>query len=267
MKITFLDVETTGLLRDPRARVIELGFSTWEKGKPVHKQSTLIKSVESIPENISQINGITIEMLKDAPTFEEVWVTNKEYFQDALLVAHNLAFDVGMMNRELFRTERFPLGNMGIDTLPLSRKILPELSSYRLAEVARHFGIVNENPHRAMGDLETLEKILSKLLGSDPGIFDEGIMRLFCLWGGYSSHRYFKDVIQYALQNGKKIQVKGDFTKGLVQSPPLAMKPLETTAISLIGEVSDQRYDIPFDRIFAVEIEGGRSGEKWIDGE
>ena len=261
MKVTFIDVETTGLLRDSRARVIELGFSTWENGKPIHKISTLIKSVETVPENITRINGISTAMLKDAPTFEDVWEENKKYFQEALLVAHNLAFDIGMVNRELMRVSRVPLGNMGIDTLPLSRKMLPDLSSYRLGEIARYYCILNENPHRALGDLETLEKIFSRLLGSPPSTYDEGIMRLFCLWGGYPSHRYFKDVIQYAFQNRKKISVTADFASGLVQSKAIVMDPLDTNAVSLTGEISGEKVEIPFDRMLALEIEGVLSGE------
>lgn len=261
MKVTFLDVETTGLLRDSRARIIELGFSTWENGNPLQKYSTLIKSVGVVPENISRINGITTEMLKDAPGFEDVWKESKKYFQGSLLVAHNLAFDVGMINRELVLANRIPLGNMGIDSLPLSRKMLPELSSYRLGEVARHMGILNENPHRAMGDLETLEKIVSKLLGTSPGSFDEGVMRLFCLWGGYPAHRYFKDVFQFAYQKKKKISVIANLSKGLKQSDPIVLDPLDMNAVSLIGERLGEKTEIPFDRIFALEIAENQAGD------
>ncbi|WP_053765142.1 3'-5' exonuclease [Leptospirillum ferriphilum] len=261
MKVTFLDVETTGLLRDSRARIIELGFSSWENGKLLRKTSTLIKGADIVPDNISKINGITTEMLKDAPKFEEVWKSIKGDIQGSLLVAHNLAFDVGMVNRELILADRIPLGNMGIDTLPLSRKMLPELSSYRLGEIAKHMGILNENPHRAMGDLETLEKIVSNLLGSLPGTFDEGVMRLFCLWGGYPAHRYFRDVVQCAFQKKKKISVLADFSRGLQETDPIVLEPLHANAVSLIGEHLGEKLEIPFDRILSLEIEGLLPGE------
>ena len=73
MKVTFLDVETTGLLRDPEARIIEIAFSTWDKGKSVRKFSSLVRGAETVSAEITRINGISSEMLRDAPSFEEIW--------------------------------------------------------------------------------------------------------------------------------------------------------------------------------------------------
>lgn len=262
MKITFVDVETTGLLRDTQARIVEMAFSTWEEGKQIRKCSTLIRGAEEIPLNITRINGITLEMLKDSPTFEEFWKENGEYFQGSILVAHNLAFDAGMINRELVLAERVPLGNRGIDTLPLSRKMLPELPSYRLGEIARHMGILNENPHRALGDLEALEKIMEKLLERGPGSFDEGIMGLFCLWGGYPSHRYFRDVVQFSIRKNRSLLVYTAPENGLREKVPVSIRPTGITASSVVGNLIDTETEILFDSMIEVSIEGYEAGRK-----
>lgn len=260
MKITFVDVETTGLLRDTQARIVEIAFSAWEDGKQTRKFSTLVRGAEHVPQNITRINGITLEMLKDAPTFEEFWKDNGAFFQGGILVAHNLAFDAGMLNRELVRAERVPLGNRGIDTLPLSRKMLPELPSYRLGEIARHMGVLNENPHRALGDLETLEKILLKLLERGPGNFDEGIMSLFCQWGGYPSHRYFKDVVEFSMRKGRNLLVYTAPENGLREKAPVTIRPVGMTASSVVGNLHAIETEIRFDSMIEVSVEGYESG-------
>ncbi|MHB1285119.1 MAG: 3'-5' exonuclease [Leptospirales bacterium] len=254
MKVTFLDVETTGLLRDPEARIIEIAFSSWEKGKSVGKFSSLVRGADVVSPEITKINGISSEMLNDAPSFEEVWKECRDFFLDSILVAHNLTFDVGMMNRELLLSGRVPLGNRGIDTVPLSRKMLPGLPNYRLGEVGKHLGIFNEAPHRAQGDLDALEKILSKLLETPPSSFDEGILGLFCQWGSYPSHRYFRDVAQFAYNHQKGLELVPAPREGLRETKPIPVTPVRVTSMGVVGELGGEVREYAFDSLIEISL-------------
>ncbi len=254
MKVTFLDVETTGLLRDPEARIIEIAFSTWDKGKSVRKFSSLVRGAETVSAEITRINGISSEMLRDAPSFEEIWKDQREYFVDSILVAHNLAFDAGMLNRELLLAGRVPLGNRGIDTVPLSRKMLQGLPSYRLGEVGKHLGVFNEMPHRAQGDLDALEKILSRLLETPPSGFDEGILGLFCLWGAYPSHRYFRDVALFAFNHQRGLELFPAPKEGLREAEPIPVRPVRITPMGLVAELGGKVQEYPFDSLIEIGV-------------
>ncbi|MHB1606338.1 MAG: 3'-5' exonuclease [Leptospirales bacterium] len=254
MKITFLDVETTGLLRDPEARIIEIAFSTWENGKSVRKVSSLVRGADTVSKEITRINGISSEMLKDTPSFEEIWKEYREFFVDSILVAHNLAFDVGMLNRELLLAGRIPLGNRGIDTVPLARKMLQGLPNYRLGELCRHMGILNENPHRALGDLEALEKILSILLETPPSSFDAGVLGIFCLWGSYPSHRYFRDVAMFAFNNQKRLDLFFAPREGLRDMEPISVKPVRIASMGLVAESGECAEEYPFDSLIEIGV-------------
>lgn len=264
LKITFLDVETTGLLRDPQARIIEIAFSTWENGKPVKKFSSLVRGAETVSAEITRINGISSEMLKDTPSFEEIWKEYREYFLDSILVAHNLTFDVGMLNRELQLSGRVPLGNRGIDTVPLARKMLQGLPNYRLGEVGRHLGVMNENPHRALGDLEALEKILSILLETPPSSFDVGVLGLFCLWGSYPSHRYFRDVAMFAFKYQKRLDLFLAPSEGLRDTKPISVKPVRITSMGLVAESDEGIKEYSFDSFIEIGVTRHEPGSLFL---
>ncbi|EQD54303.1 DNA polymerase III, epsilon subunit, partial [mine drainage metagenome] len=142
----YLDVETSGLLRDPEARVVEWALSVWNGTVEVFRGESLVSGEGMIPEAVSKINGITMEMTIGCPTFKELYGEWKDHLTKAILVAHNLSFDLGMINRDLIRQGEAPLGNPGIDSLALFRRMKPDLSSYKLTELVRVMGVLHENP-------------------------------------------------------------------------------------------------------------------------
>jgi DNA polymerase-3 subunit epsilon len=260
LKITFVDVETTGLLRDPDARIVEVAMSSWENGKSVERCSSLIRGADAISPEITRINGITAEMIRDAPSFEEYWKEKRGLFVDAMVIAHNLSFDMGMINRELFRSGRVPLGNRGIDTVPLSRKFLPNIKSYRLGEIAKELGVINESPHRALGDLDALEKIVSRMLETSPPLFDSGILALFCQWGAYSSHRYFKDVAMLGFERQIPLELTISPGGRLDRGESISIRPTRVHAVGLSGEGAEGIKDFPFDSLVEIGIRGHEPG-------
>ena len=89
---------------------------------------------------ITQITGITQEMVANAPRIEEVMPELLEFLEGAVVVAHNAAFDVGFLNYELQRLSGRRLGEGAIDTLPLARALAPGLPNYKLHTVAEALG-------------------------------------------------------------------------------------------------------------------------------
>ena len=95
---------------------------------------------------ITQITGITQEMVADAPRIEEVIPELLEFLEGAVIVAHNAPFDVGFLNYELQRLKGRRLGEGAIDTLPLARLLAPGLPNYRLHTVADALGAPVSRP-------------------------------------------------------------------------------------------------------------------------
>ena len=86
---------------------------------------TLVNPQRPIPPMITQITGITQEMVAGAPRIEEVIPELLEFLEGAVVVAHNAPFDVGFLNYELQRLKGRRLGEGAIDTLPLARALAP----------------------------------------------------------------------------------------------------------------------------------------------
>ncbi len=160
------DVETTGL-SSFSDRIVELGAVVFENGQIISKYSTLVNPGCPIPLAASQVNHITNEMLANAPTESQVYPSFVNFLGDALqgntiICAHNASFDMGFISSTLER-----LGYNGtiryVDTLSLSRRRL-SLENYKQDTVAKHYGFINMNSHRAVSDAEVCGKILWELL-------------------------------------------------------------------------------------------------------
>ncbi len=255
MRIAFLDVETSGLLRDPSARVVEWGLSVWEGEKEIFRGESLVSGDSKIPEEVSRINGITTEMTVGFPTFPEIWNQWKPSLEGAIVVAHNLSFDMGMMNRDLMRAGIPPEGNPGIDSLAMFRRMMPDLSSYKLTELVKTMGVIHQNPHRALGDVDAMREVLTRLFEKPLATHDEGVLRMWCSWGGTSAHRYQKDVLVWSRERSIPVTISRQFPGGL-----LSWGKMSGTVISLNGEtvrIRDQEgneLSIPMEEIMAVNL-------------
>ena len=146
-------------------------------------------------------------MVRDAPSFSEFWEEHKEEFPGKLIVAHNLSFDLGMINRELMRLEKRPLGNPGIDTVPVLKTLLPKEKSHRLQNLAKSLGVSQERGHRAEDDVRALEQVLAIGLGKPlDEIFGKLSIEL-SFWGGAASHRYFRDNVYWCQKTESPLEL------------------------------------------------------------
>lgn len=149
-----LDLETTGgtPLHD---RITEIALIRFEYGLETDRWETLVNPGTSIPPFISHLTGITNEMVKDAPTFEEVAHKLYSYIEGAVLAAHNVRFDHGFLKSE-FRRLGAMLRQKVMCTVKLSRKLYPQHRSHSLDAIMHRHGLVTHARHRAMGDVELL---------------------------------------------------------------------------------------------------------------
>lgn len=166
------DIETTGLsaIKD---RITEIGAVKIKQGRQVDRFSELINPEIPIPENITKLTGITNAMVRDKETIKYILPKFLEFVGDSPVVAHNAGFDCGFI-----KTKAKELGlnvnNIIIDTLQLSRILLPDLKRHKLNLVCEYLGISLENHHRAADDAEATARMMLKFIEimKDKGIND-----------------------------------------------------------------------------------------------
>ena len=158
----FFDVETTGLNPRYGDEICEFGAARVVGGQIVDSSETLINPGRSIHPDASAINGITDEMVKDSPMFDEVYPSIIEIFSDAVLVAHNAKFDIGFLSAAFNNFGFPPLKNIVLDNVRLSRTLNPYIRSHSLANLKRKFGIQSDHAHRALDDAKSLAIIFDQ---------------------------------------------------------------------------------------------------------
>ncbi len=160
----FFDLETTGLSPYWGHEICEFGAVRTVGNKSDKSYSVLIHPGRPIPPEIFSINGITDEMVKDSPRFDEVYSSIMEYFGDAVLVAHNAHFDVKFLACTFQKYGYAPLNNLILDSVRISRKMHPELPSHSLMSLKAEFGIHVDRNHRALDDSLALATIFNRYL-------------------------------------------------------------------------------------------------------
>ena len=120
--VTFcvLDIETTGTDRGGDL-ITEIGVVKVRRGECLGTMATLINPGKAIAPSVVVLTGITESMVASAPRIESVLPALQEFVGDAVIVGHNVGFDMGFINAALLRSDRALFGNTVIDTLPLAR--------------------------------------------------------------------------------------------------------------------------------------------------
>lgn len=156
------DIETTGL-NSKTDEIIEIGAIKVNNNQIVDTFSTLIKPEYLIDPFITSLTGITNEMVKDAPFIKEVLLSFLNFIDDDILIGHNVNFDINFIYDSLIKHDLGVLKNNFVDTLRLSRKLLPDLKHHRLSDLSKHYSINSEGSHRALKDTEITLEVYYKL--------------------------------------------------------------------------------------------------------
>jgi DNA polymerase-3 subunit epsilon len=166
-KYAIIDVETTGGTARYE-RITEIAIVIHDGTKVVDTFSTLINPERSIPWSITQLTGITDEMVADAPRFFEVAKQIVQLTEDAIFVAHNVSFDFNFI-REEFARLGYTYSRRQLCTVRLSRKTFPGLPSYSLSNLKKHFGIAADRSHRALDDTLATVELFERILAAQEG--------------------------------------------------------------------------------------------------
>jgi len=162
-ELVVVDLETTGMGECPPERALEVAVVRLAPdGTPLREWETLLRPDR--PVELSWLHGITDGMVAEAPRFARVAGELAGWLQDAVVVGHNPAFDVGFLRGELAlcgrELPRLPL----LCTRELTRRLYPDLDSYRLASCCDWFGIPRDRAHAALDDARATAALLRRLL-------------------------------------------------------------------------------------------------------
>jgi DNA polymerase-3 subunit epsilon len=171
---SIIDVETTGTA-NATSRMTEIAIICHDGQKIVEQFQSLINPQCWIPSYITQLTGISNDMVRKAPTFEQIADEVRRLTQNTAFVAHNASFDYGFVKREFGRLdEHFERDTLC--TVRLSRKIFPGFPTYSLGRLCQSLRIPHTDHHRAMGDAAATMRLFELLLQNDrQGLLKEWI--------------------------------------------------------------------------------------------
>ncbi|MBL1279639.1 MAG: GIY-YIG nuclease family protein [Fluviicola sp.] len=166
MLFAICDIETTG--GSPKdSKITEIAIYKHDGHKVVDEFDTLVNPEMPIPPFIVNLTGISDRMVENSPRFFEIAKDIIEFTKDCVFVAHNVAFDYGILRAE-FRTLGFDYRLPHLCTVSTSRFVLPGHESYSLGKLTRALGIDLIGRHRAGGDALATAKLFSILYEKDP---------------------------------------------------------------------------------------------------
>jgi len=152
-ELAFVDIETTGSHFD-RDRITEIGIKTLS-GDQIHVWERLINPQTYIPQNIQRLTGISLQMVENQPSFDEIAKELKQALEGKIFIAHNARFDYGFIKASFKR--------IGIDfkpkvlcTVKLSRLLFPDQARHNLDTIIHCHGLQVSARHRALGDADIL---------------------------------------------------------------------------------------------------------------
>lgn len=173
---TVIDIETTGL--DQRFdQIIEIGAIKVVNNAIADTFESLIQPnpgfvlgdddewhEEYVDDFITELTGITNEMLKAAPTPEEILPEFVAFIEKDILLGHNVHFDINFLYDLLFETLEYRLCNDFVDLLRLSRKVYPHFENHKLATLANQLGVNEIKGHRALSDCRITHECFQELI-------------------------------------------------------------------------------------------------------
>lgn len=162
-----VDLETTGL--DPKKdKIIEIGACRVADGRITDTLSMFISPRRRLDERITEITGITDQMLEGSPGIEEVIGQVVDFCRGLPILGHHVIFDYSFLKRASINAG-LEFEKYGIDTLSLCRRFMPDENKKNLAAACSFYGIINEEAHRALSDAKAAHYLYQKIKMSHPG--------------------------------------------------------------------------------------------------
>lgn len=262
--LAVVDVETTGL--DPRRghRVCEVAILRFDGGEPTASWQQLVNPQRPIEPGAYQVNGISEEMVADAPTFAEIAPQVVELTRGAILVGHNVWFDTRFLAAELDCLGQPPIIPPAcLDTLSLARALL-DLPRYSLTAVSSALRVrAAGRAHRALADATLTWGVLTKLLvflAEDDIVTVEDVLKV---QHGSSyhlpqDHLQVPAPIQRALSEGLALQIHYTDASGRTThrrvNPMRVVAGAECPALEAYCQLRNQVRHFRLDRIVSYDL-------------
>lgn len=151
--LLFLDLETTGF-DNKKDTILEIAAARWDGERIIDKYETIIKIDENVKISnfVQNLTGITPEMCqKEGIPLSQARIELNEFLQDDdIITGHNISFDTGFL-----KENTFDITQREIDTFILSLLVMGRTEeSHSLEVLSEKYGLIHENAHRAMSDVE-----------------------------------------------------------------------------------------------------------------
>ncbi|HLJ83022.1 MAG TPA: exonuclease domain-containing protein [Candidatus Eremiobacteraceae bacterium] len=176
-RFAVVDIETTGSVAGNDA-MTEIAIVHVEDGRITRRWRSFVNPERPIPPFITQLTGITDEMVAGAPYLRDVLPTVLSRLDGYVFVGHNVRFDAGFVDFELRRHGYAGLNTPTIDTLALARRTIAEVPNYKLGTLTRELGLDVERHHRALADATATADLLVHCIKrlEDRGVFTYGAL-------------------------------------------------------------------------------------------
>lgn len=159
-----VDVETTGGSPERGHRITEVAVVAIDDGLITEDFQTLVNPGRTIPKRISELTGITPEMVEHAPFFEDIAEDLFSWLEGRVFVAHNVQFDWAFIGAQLGDAIGFVPDVPRLCTVRMARRFAPGLKRRNLDSLSRHFDVPIHSRHRAYGDALATARVFLRLL-------------------------------------------------------------------------------------------------------
>ena len=160
---TAFDTETSGIT-PTTSRIIEIGAVRFTKDGIISKWSKLFDPDQILSPFIINLTHITQEMVDAADPINSHIRDFLTFLGSSIIVAHNAQFDLNFLNAECENCGLPLTKNQAVDTLQLSRILIPEAQYHKLDFLADFLGIDKGSSHRALDDAITCMELFKKCL-------------------------------------------------------------------------------------------------------
>jgi DNA polymerase-3 subunit epsilon/ATP-dependent DNA helicase DinG len=224
--IVALDIETTGL--DPNSdAIIEIGAVRFSGARVEGEWSALINPGRPIPSFITQLTGISNEMVRNAPPIRAVLQELVDFVGDAPVLGHNVRFDLSFLQKNHILKE-----NEAVDTYELASVLMPTATRYNLGALGQQLGVLLPATHRALDDARVTHGIYVQLLERasqlPTGLIAEFIrLSEIFQWGGQWVFRQILHQRMHGPANKNSGHSPAEGTSPLFRARELIAPPLE----------------------------------------
>ena len=245
--IVAIDTETTGLNADVDA-IIEIGAVKFNGRRVEDTWSTLVNPRKPIPGFVTQLTGISNNMVRNAPYLVDVMADLIAFVGDAPILGHNVSFDLAFLRQ----TGAFK-NNIEIDTYELAAVLMPTASRYNLSALAQQLGVLLPTAHRALDDAKATHGVFVELLDKANQIPLDLLAELVRM--GEPLNWQANWALQQVLRQRAKGPVQAKKASGGTHGP-LFDKPKDKDDLQVGSESGQVQLDI--DELSAILEQGGR---------